>query len=54
MLRITEIESLMFPVELRRVYTNIEIDGTQLQKEIPNSRVIVNTDYERPCVCGPP
>ncbi|MDE0042084.1 MAG: DUF932 domain-containing protein [Candidatus Poribacteria bacterium] len=46
--RITEFESLMFPVELRPVYTNIEIDGTQLQKKIPNSRVIVNIESGKP------
>ena len=39
--RITGIEDLVFPVELHPVYTNIEIDGKQLQKNIPNSRVVV-------------
>ena len=48
MLRITEIEPLMFPVELRPVYTNIEIDGTELPKKIPNSRVIVNKASGKP------
>ena len=47
--RITEIESLMFPVELRPVYyTDTGIDGTQLQKHIPNSRVVVNKKSGKP------
>ena len=46
--RITKIEDLMFPVELYPVYTNIEIDGKQLQKNIPNSRAVVNKESGKP------
>ena len=46
--RITGIEDLVFPVELHPVYTNIEIDGKQLQKNIPNSRVVVNKESGKP------
>lgn len=47
--RITEIESLMFPVELRPVYyMDTGIDGIQLQRNIPNSRVVVNKKSGKP------
>ena len=46
--RITKIEDLMFPVELRLVYyTNTEIDGKEY-KNIPNSRVVVNKESGKP------
>ena len=42
--RITKIDDLMFPVELRPVYyTNTEIDGKEY-KNIPSSRVVVNKE----------
>ena len=47
--RITEIESLMFPVELRPVYyTHTEIGGSRYQNPIPNSRVVVNKESGEP------
>ena len=46
--RITEFESLMFPVELRPVYTNIKINGIKYQKDIPSSRVVVNKVSGKP------
>ena len=47
--RITKIEDLMFPVELRPVYyMDTGIDGTPLQKHIPNSRVVVNKKSGKP------
>ena len=47
--RITKIEDLMFPVELRPVYyTDTGCDGTRLQKKIPNSKVVVNRESGKP------
>ena len=43
MARITEFDDLMFPVELCPVYyTHIGIDGTELEKNVPNRQVVVN------------
>jgi hypothetical protein len=42
MARKTKIDDLMFPVELRPVYTNIELGGKTSQIKVPNSRVVVN------------
>ena len=42
MARISKIEDIMFPVGLCPVYTNIRINGIKYQKDIPNSRVVVN------------
>ena len=38
----------MFPVDLCPVYTEIEIDGAELSKEIPKSRAVVNTKSGEP------
>ena len=46
--RITKIEDLMFPVELRPVFTEIKINGIKYQKDIPNSRVVVNKESGKP------
>ena len=47
--RITEFESLRFPVELRPVYyTHTEICGSRYQNPIPNSRVVVNKESGKP------
>ena len=46
--RITEIEALMFPVELRPVYYTAGIDGTKYQKDLPNSKVVVNRKSGEP------
>lgn len=46
--RITEFEALMFPVELRPVYTEIEINGITSQQKIPNSQVVVNRESGKP------
>lgn len=46
--RITKIDDLMFPVELRPVYTSIKIDGKESQIEVPNSRIVVNNKSGRP------
>ena len=47
--RITKIESLMFPVELRPVYyADTGRDGTKYQKDIPNSKVVVNRKSGKP------
>ena len=45
--RITEIEALMFPVELRPVYTDTGSDGKEYQN-IPNSRVVVDKKSGEP------
>ena len=46
--RITKIEDLMFPVELRPVYTKIKINGITSQQNIPNSKVVVNGESGKP------
>ena len=46
--RITEFEALMFPVELRPVFTEIKINGMKSYKNIPNSRVVVNKESGKP------
>ena len=46
--RITKIEDLMFPVELRPVYTKIKINGITSQQKIPNSKVVVNGESGKP------
>ncbi len=42
MARITQINDLLFPVELQRVYYESEINGTKTKIEIPRSKVVVN------------
>ena len=43
MVRMTETEPLMFPVELRPVYyTHIGLDGAVYEKNLPNRQVVVN------------
>jgi len=48
MTRITEIDDLMFPVELRAVYTDIEVNGNTKIIKVPNSRTIVDKHSGRP------
>ena len=42
MASITNIEDLLFPVELRPLYTDLEIDGMLTKIKVPNSRIVVN------------
>jgi hypothetical protein len=39
MVRITEIDDLLFPVELRPVHTSIIINGKESSIEVPNSKL---------------
>jgi len=49
MARQTTIDELMFPVELRPVYTDLDYSDTYMRRiEIPNSRVVVNADSGYP------
>ncbi|MBW7897775.1 hypothetical protein B188_17280 [Candidatus Brocadiaceae bacterium B188] len=48
MARITKIDDLMFPVELRPVYTDLEINGKQTKIEVPNSRIVINNKTGAP------
>ena len=43
MVRITDIDDLKFPVELRPIYTDIEIDGKKIQLKAPNNKIVINT-----------
>ena len=48
MTRVTTIDDLMFPVELRPVYTKLEIDGKITSIKMPKSRVVVNKKSTTP------
>ena len=48
MVRITSIDDLLFPVELRPVYTEIEVSGKTTRVKIPNNRIVVNTENSKP------
>ena len=45
---ITSIEELIFPVELKPIYTNLEINGKSEEIKVPNSRVVINTQSGKP------
>lgn len=42
MARITNLDDLLFPVELRPLYTEIELNGKSSRIEVPNNRIVVN------------
>ena len=42
MTRITNIDDLLFPVELTPVYTEIKIQGVTKKLEVPNHRIVLN------------
>lgn len=46
--RITDIDDLLFPVELHPVFTEIEINGSTLKIEVPNNRIVVNNKTNKP------
>lgn len=48
MVRITNIDDLMFPVELRPIYTDIEIDGKKTQLKVPNNKIVINSKSGNP------
>ncbi len=48
MTRITNIDDLMFPVELRPVYTGIKIEGRTSKIEVPNNKIVINNKSGKP------
>lgn len=48
MARITNIDALLFPVELRPLFTEIKIHGKNLKIEVPNNKIVVNRQTGNP------
>ena len=48
MVRITNIDDLIFHVELRPIYTDIEIDGKKTQLKVPNNKIVINSKSGKP------
>lgn len=48
MARITDINSLLFPVELRPVYTEHKVNGNIKRFKLPNSKAVVNKQTGKP------
>lgn len=46
--RISKIKDLMFPVELYPIYTSLKIGGVETKIEIPNSKIVMNTEDKIP------
>jgi hypothetical protein len=48
MARITDINDLLFPVELHPVFTEFEINGRKIRIEVPNNKIVVNSKSGKP------
>jgi hypothetical protein len=46
--RITEVDDLLFPVEIRPIYMDMQVNGTQTKIAVPNNKIIVNTRSDAP------
>ncbi len=48
MARITDIDDLLFPVELYPVFTEVKINGNISKIKIPNNKIVVNKKVKKP------
>jgi len=48
MARITDINHLLFKVELHPIFTELEINGKQAKIEVPNNKIVVNSKSRKP------
>lgn len=48
MARITDIDDLLFPVELHPVFTEVEINGSTSKIEVRSNRIVVNNKTSKP------
>ena len=48
MARITDINHLLFKVELHPIFTELEINGKKSKIEVPNNKIVVNSKSGKP------